>query len=172
MFIIFYLQCLIFLEAVHLLTHGGGTHWPASELWGIQWWTKGSTSPVWGTSLKVHTHTDLCASCWTRVCTDAHMQPRAAQVNHDVSGPDILEMLGARKWGYASCHLCHCVHVWAHYVFKVVGDCTMDMMFYATVSRLSTSAPLKRSTPTIVAIMRNSSTLLHKCIVWQFEQVW
>lgn len=53
---------------------GGGTHWPASEPWGVQRQTKGSMSPVWGASLKldIHTHTltDLCVSHWT--CVGAH----------------------------------------------------------------------------------------------------
>lgn len=38
----------------------------------------------------------------------------------------------------------------------------MATLFYATVSRLSTPAPPKRSTRTMAAIMRNSSTPSHK----------
>lgn len=67
------------------------------------------------------------------------------------------------------------VHVWAHYAVRVVGDCTMNMMaalFIATVSRLSEPPPPKRSTCTMVKIMRNSSTPSHKYTIWQFEQVW
>lgn len=118
-------QCICFCHLISSVcpctAPRGGAHWPASELWGVQWWTKGSMSPVWGASLKLDrhtlTHADLCVSYWACMHTHTHMQTRAAWVNDDVISPDILEMSGARKWGYASCHLqalsmnvCMCEH--------------------------------------------------------------
>lgn len=55
-----------------------------------------------------------------------------------------------------------CVNVGARCVLRGAGDCTMDVMFSATARRLSTSTPLKRSTATMAAIMRKSSTPLHR----------
>lgn len=55
-----------------------------------------------------------------------------------------------------------CVIVGVRCVLRGAGDCTMNMMFSATASKLSTSAPLKRSAATMAAIMRKSSTPLHK----------
>lgn len=55
-----------------------------------------------------------------------------------------------------------CVNVGARCVLRGAGDCTMDVMFSATASRLSTSTPLKRSTATMAAVMRKSSTPLHR----------
>lgn len=68
-FITLCLLCLIFLKTVHLLTLGGGTHWPASELWGVQWFNE----PCLRSLIKItHTHGSVCIILDTCVHTRTH----------------------------------------------------------------------------------------------------
>ncbi len=73
-------QCICFCHLISSIclcvALEGGTHWPASEPWGVQWWTKGSMSPVWGASLKLdghtHSHTRICVHHTACACTHTH----------------------------------------------------------------------------------------------------
>ncbi len=127
------LPCLIYLKAVHLFLPSDKQCLSLCSSWG--WHILACIRTVrrsvvderfnepclrsliktWQTHTL--THTLICVCHTEHVCTHTHMQTRAVWVNDDVISPDILEMSGARKWGYASCHLqplsvnvCMCEH--------------------------------------------------------------
>lgn len=112
---------------------------------------KRSTSPC----LK-QTHTHMLDSMPTHVrgCRHAQLQSTVEEV---ALAPSISQAPGSRDMLRVTC-----VRVGVRCVLRGAGDCTMNMMFSATVSRLSTSTPLKRGTATMAAIMRKSSKPLHK----------
>lgn len=106
------------------------------------------------TNKQTHTHTlDGMPSC-RRVCKHVQLKLMMEEIS----------ALAFKSQAPGSGYMLHvtCVNVGARCVFRGAGDCTMDVMFAATASRLSTSAPLKRSTATMAAIMRKSSTPLHR----------
>lgn len=89
-----------------------------------------------------------------RACRHVQLQSTIQEI---VLAPSISQAPGSRDMLRVTC-----VRGGVRCVLRGAGDCTMNMMFSATVSRLSTSTPLKRGTATMAAIMRKSSKPLHK----------
>lgn len=121
-----------------------GGDWSVSELWDIKWYTlKVRWAPVRGTSLKQtlkQTHARQHASM------HACVQTCAARINNGGNHCHSLHISGARKEGHALCHLCRGSALCTQSVV-CSRNCTKNMMLSATVSRLSTSTPLKGAQP-------------------------